>query len=161
MFSIITILNMLAVAYAEFREGIFTAFTMLVNVMLAGLIAFNFWEPLAELTDASLKESFLDGFQDLFFMIFLFCLSLGLLRAITNNLANRQIFFPAVPQQFGAAGVGLLTGYLVSGFLLCALQTLPWHQNFMEFEPRHRDEGNMRRFFPPDRPPLPPMHYAA
>ena len=155
-----TILIMLIVAYAEFREGIFTAFTMLVNVMLAGLIAFNFWEPLADLLDSSLRDSFLDGYQDLFLLIALFCVSLGLLRAATNNLANKQIAFPAVLQQFGAAGIGLLIGYLVTGFLLCALQTLPWHRNFMDFEPRSRNEGEMRRILPPDRVWLALMHYA-
>ena len=155
-----TILIMLIVAYAEFREGIFTAFTMLVNVILAGLIAFNFWEPLAELLDSSLRDSFLDGYQDLFLLITLFCVSPGLLRAATNNLANKQIAFPAVLQQFGAAGIGLLIGYLVTGFLLCALQTLPWHRNFMDFEPRSRNEGDMRRLLPPDRVWLALMHYA-
>jgi hypothetical protein len=155
-----TILIMLIVAYAEFREGIFTAFTMLVNVILAGLIAFNFWEPLADLLDSSLRDSFLDGYQDLFLLIALFCVSLGLLRAATNNLANKQIAFPAVLQQFGAAGIGLLIGYLVTGFLLCALQTLPWHRNFMDFEPRSRNEGDMRRLLPPDRVWLALMHYA-
>ena len=155
-----TILIMLIVAYAEFREGIFTAFTMLVNVILAGLIAFNFWEPLADLLDSSLRDSFLDGYQDLFLLIALFCVSLGLLRAATNNLANKQIAFPAVLQQFGAAGIGLLIGYLVTGFLLCALQTLPWHRNFMDFEPRSRNEGEMRRILPPDRVWLALMHYA-
>src|SRR6516225_7045838 len=155
-----TILIMLIVAYAEFREGIFTAFTMRVNVILAGLIAFNFWEPLADLLDSSLRDSFLDGYQDLFLLIALFCVSLGLLRAATNNLANKQIAFPAVLQQFGAAGIGLLIGYLVTGFLLCALQTLPWHRNFMDFEPRSRNEGDMRRLLPPDRVWLALMHYA-
>jgi hypothetical protein len=162
MLTFLTILIMLAVGYAEFREGIFTAFTMLVNVILAGLIAFNFWEPLASLTDSGLKESFLDGYQDLFFLILLFSVALGILRTATNNLANRQIAFPAVLQQFGAAGVGMLTGYLVSGFLVCALETLPWHQNFLDFEPqRNRTvEGDFRRYLPADRVWLSLMHFA-
>jgi hypothetical protein len=161
MLTFFTILIMLVVAYAEFREGIFTALTTLVNVMLAGLIAFNFWEPVADLLDSSLRDSFLDGYQDLLIMIALFCISLGLLRAATNNLANKQIAFPPMLQQFGAAGIGLLTGYLVTGFLLCALQTLPWHRNFMDFEPRDRNnEGGLRRFLPPDRVWLALMHYA-
>jgi len=160
MLTAITILIMLIVAYAQFREGLFTAFTMLVNVMLAGLIAFNFWEPLADMLDSSLKDSFIDGFQDLVVMIVLFCAALGLLRSATNNLANKQIAFPATLNQFGAAGIGLVTGYLVSGFLLCALQTLPWHRNFMEFEPRRPSEGEIRRLLPPDRVWLALMHYA-
>ena len=160
MLTFFTILIMLVVAYAQFREGIFTAFTMLVNVLLAGLIAFNFWEPICNLLDSSMRDSFIDGYQDMFVLIFLFCLSLGLLRTATNNLANKQIAFPAVLQQFGAAGVGMLTGYLVSGFLICVLQTLPWHQNFIDFEPRNREEGGMRPYLPPDRVWLALMHYA-
>src|SRR5437870_4563782 len=42
-----TLALMAGVAYAFFREGLFTAATTLVNVFLAGLLTFNFYEPLA------------------------------------------------------------------------------------------------------------------
>jgi hypothetical protein len=37
------------------------------------------------------------------------------------------------------------------GFLLCVLQTLPWHQNFMNFDYEVEVAKPFRRVMPPDR----------
>lgn len=160
MLGFITFLVMLAVAYAHFREGLFTALTTLVNVILAGLITFNFYEPLANLLDPLLARTPLAGIEDYFAMLFLFCVCLGLLRLVTNNLANRTLEFVPVFNQIGGAAVGLVTGYLACGFIVCVLQTLPWHENFMDFSPRSEKEGGLRRYFPPDRVWLSLMRHA-
>ena len=62
-------------------------------------------------------------------------------------------------QQFGGGAIGLLSGYLVSGFMICALQTLPWHQNFVDFKPRSSG-GESSRILPPDRVWLALMRHA-
>jgi hypothetical protein len=152
MLGAFTIFIMLAVAYAQFREGLFTALTMCLNVLIAGLVAFNFWEPLANLLDPLFQANFLAGYEDAIVLVFLFTLTLGLLRLITNNFANTVIDYPQLAQQGGAAVAGLLTGYLVCGFMVCVLQTLPWHKNFMGFDYRYSEgEDAFRRLFPPDR----------
>jgi hypothetical protein len=57
--------------------------------------------------------------------------------------------------------VGLLTGYLTAGFLVCVLQTLPWQRNFLGFdESVERNEPGLRRYLPPDRVWLGMMHHA-
>ena len=127
MLSALTVLIMLIVAYSFFREGLFTAIVALVNIFLAGLIAFNFWEPVTGLFDSVLDGTFLDGFQDFMVLILLFAIVLSLLRFATNNFAFSQIEFSPVLQQFGGAGVGVLTGYMLSGFLISAMETLPWY----------------------------------
>lgn len=160
MLEFATILIMLMVAYAHWREGIFTAVTTCVNVFLAGLITFNFWEPLADVFDAVLAKSILAGYEDILVMLLLFSVSLGLLRVLTNNVSSTQVEFQPLLHQFGGAVVGLITGYLVSGILLCMMQTLPWHESFMNFEPRRSDELALRSFLPPDRVWLALMHRA-
>jgi len=147
----ITVICMLVVGFVYFREGLFTAVVALINVILAGVVTFNFWEPLANSLDNAFQGSVLEGYEDWFVLLTLFCVTLAILRVITNNLAHMQIQFPAVPQQLGGAVVGVLIGYLVSGFLICAGETLPWHENFMDFEPRSPRESGMRRLLPPDR----------
>ena len=146
-----TIIIMLIVAYAYFQEQVLTAFAMFVNVCLAGVIAFNFWEPLADLLDPLLARGYFAGFEDFLVMILLFSISLGLLRTATNSLAYMQVEYPAAVGQGGGVFFGLLTGYLVSGFLVAALETLPWHENFMYFEPRAENDSGFRSYFPPDR----------
>jgi hypothetical protein len=152
MLALLTILAMLAVAYAYQREGVFTAFTMCVNVFLAGLIAFNFWEPAADWLEGVFEGTVLLGYEDALCLIGIFTLTLGLLRLATNNLAPSELMFPLPALRGGGAFFGLVTGYFAAGFLVCVWQTLPWHVNFMAFEPNYRDnESAVRRFLPPDR----------
>ncbi len=157
MLIVCTLLIMVIVAYIHAREGVFTAVTMLVNVLVAGLIAFNFWEPFANV----FGSGFLKPYADILCLVLLFCVSVVALRTITNNLNDEQIDFPPIPQAIGGAVVGLLTGYLLSGFLICALETLPWGQHFLDFEPRAPDESGLRAVMPPDRVWLAMMHRAS
>jgi hypothetical protein len=56
----------------------------------------------------------------------------------------------------------MCTGYLVSGFLVCVLQTLPWQESFMSFVPPDSTEPRqgMNRVLPPDLVWLAMMHRA-
>jgi uncharacterized membrane protein required for colicin V production len=160
MLTIATILIMLTVASAGFREGVFTELTMLVNVILAGLLAFNFFEPLSQWAEPALQGTLLDGVQDFFFLVLVFALSLGILRLITNNLAFYQIDMNPLVRQLGGGIVGLVIGYLASGFLISAMETLPLHHHFLGFQPRSVTESGFRRFMPPDRVWLALMRHA-
>jgi hypothetical protein len=148
---VFTLIIMAAVGYAYLREGLFTGFAMFFNVFFGGLIAFNFFEPLADMLEPVLKNSFLKGYEDFFCLIILFSLTTGALRTLTNALANAQITFPEMLQRGGGVVFGLATGYLTCGFLVCALQTLPWHENFMSFDPDYQESAGLRRVLPPDR----------
>jgi uncharacterized membrane protein required for colicin V production len=151
LLTILTILVTLAVGYAYMREGLFTAFCMCCNVIIAGLVAFNFWEPLAELLESTLSSTPLHGYEDVLCLLTLFCITLAGLRTVTNVLANAQISLPPALQRGGGVVFGMLTGYLATGFLLCAFQTMPWHENFMFFDPTYDSSNMLRRVLPPDR----------
>jgi uncharacterized membrane protein len=162
LLTFVSILIMFAVAYAFLREGILTACVMCINILLAGLVAFNFWEPLARLADPPLNGTFMGGYEDALCLLILFCVTLALLRVATNALSPSMVVFPPAVQRGGGFAFGLLAGYFVAGFLLCTFQTLPWHENFMFFEPgidREKDNA-LRRFLPPDRVWLSLMYQA-
>jgi hypothetical protein len=159
----LTVCIMAGVAYAFWREGLLTALTMAVNVFLAGLVAFAFWEPIADWLGPMLADTFLRGYEDAICLVVLFAVTLGLLRLITNNLANAQLEYHPMMRQIGTVAFGLLTGYLASGFLLCVLQTLPWHANFLGFDYRvEQNAGGPQapRVLPPDHAWLTLMHGA-
>jgi uncharacterized membrane protein required for colicin V production len=161
MLTFLTILIMLLLGYIYLTDGVATAFTMFCNVFLAGLIAFNFWEPLAALLEPAFSRSFFAGYEDALCLAVLFAITLGTLRLATNSLSFAAIDFHPIFQRAGGAFFGLATGYLISGFLTCLFQTLPWHQRFMGFQPDY--EGNqsaMRQVLPPDRLWLALMHRA-
>jgi hypothetical protein len=150
----ISVLIVLAVGYAFLREGVFNAFVMLCNVMIAGLVAFNFWEPIADLLDPLLSGIFLHGYEDAIVLVGLFCLTLGLLRVATNSLAPTEMQYHEILYRGGGFVLGMLTGYLTAGFLVCMMQTLPWHENFMGFDYKidsNQASAGIRRVLPPDR----------
>ena len=151
--SLLTLAIMGGVTYAFWQEGLLTALTTAVNVFLAGLVAFAFWEPLAGLLGPMFAGSFLEGYEDALSLVFLFAVALGLLRLAVNNLANAHLEYHPLLRQGGTVVFGLLTGYLASGFLLCVLQTLPMQVNFLQFDYRvEKNAGGAKtpRVLPPD-----------
>ena len=99
-----------------------------------------------------LKGTFLAGFEDGLTLFALFAAVLAGLRALTNNLANQEVDLPALVQQVGAGAVALVSGYLIAGFLVVFLQTLPWSENFLDFQYQvDPGAGKFRQFVPPDR----------
>jgi hypothetical protein len=160
MLVLFTFIIMAAVGYAQFRNGLFSSFAMLIMVVLSGLFAFELWEPIADLIEPSLQGTFLGGTEDFIVLVVLYCIALSLMRWGTNYLAPLMIDYHGYVQLAGAGVVGVLTGYLVAGFLACALQTLPLHENFLGFEMYKKEEGGMRSIFPPDMVWLALMRHA-
>jgi len=142
-------------------QGVSTALTMFCNVFLSGLIAFNFWEPLADLLDPPLSRSFFAGYEDAICLTGLFGIAFALLRLATNTLAGAVIDFHPVAQRVGGAILGLVTGYLLAGFLVCVFQSLPWHESFFGYEPNWQaKQSGLDAVLPPDRVWLAMMHRA-
>jgi hypothetical protein len=160
----LTVVPMLVVTYAFWRQGVLPAFVMMCNVLLSGLLAFNFFEPIAAELDPILAGSFLHGYEDSLCLIALFCVPLVILRWLANALIHTHIEYHAILQQGGAVLFGLLTGYLVAGFLVCVAQTLPLDEHFLQFEARIDTQSagaKIRRVLPPDRVWLALMHRAS
>jgi hypothetical protein len=153
-----TVIVIAVVAYYHWHEGLFNAACALVCVPLAGFVAFNFFEPLAGLVEQLVERSPAQGYEDFACLVLLFTIALGLLRGLTHGLNPKEIYFIPAANQIGGGIAGALTGYLVAGFLICAMETLPWHQNFLGFEPYQEKETPARRWFPPDRVWLVAMH---
>jgi hypothetical protein len=160
MITFFCIAVILVVAYAQFREGLFTAFVNLVNVIIAGIATFAFFEPLADWLEPSLASGTLSGFEDFMAMALVFAAAFVALRNITNRLNPDMIDFNG-NVQMGGGLIGAVTGYLLAGFFVAALETLPWHQNFLDFQPRDGTEtAGPRTIFPPDRVWLAMMRHA-
>jgi hypothetical protein len=161
MVTVFAVLIMVAIAYSQIREGILTAATTLVNIVLAGLVTFMFFEPLAEELGKMMAGSAFDQMEDAIAMFTVFAGVLGLLRLVTNNLANQDLEMPALPQQIGTVIIGLVAGYFLSGFLVVMVSTLPVQENFLGYEAAVQDgEPALRRYLPPDRVWLALMQHA-
>lgn len=147
-----TLIVTLIVAYAAVREGLLTALATLVNICIAGVVAFNFFEPLAEEVDGVFRGTILAGFEDALCFFVLFAPILAGLRFLTNNLANQELDLPALMQQIASGAVALVSGYLLAGILVVFLQMMPWGENFLDFQPQiEPNAGKVRQYLPPDR----------
>ncbi len=159
-----TFIIMLAGVYAFWRQGVLPAFAMTVNILLAGLIAFNFFEPIAEQLDSMLADSFLHGYEDSICLVALFSATLAFLRWASNELIHTIIHYNPILQQGGAVLFGLLAGYLVAGFLTCVAQTLPANEHFLQLDPLVKVDSSGKishRILPADRVWLALMHRAS
>jgi uncharacterized membrane protein required for colicin V production len=159
-----TFIVMGAGAYAFWRQGVLPAFAMTVNVLLAGLVAFSFFEPIAVQLDPMLSDSFLHGYEDSFSLVVLFSLTLLFLRWASNELIHTIILYNPIVQQGGSVLFGVLAGYLTAGFLTCVAQTLPANEHFLQLEPRVKVDSSGRishSILPPDRVWLALMHRAS
>jgi hypothetical protein len=153
LLELFTLAVMALVAVLQLREGLFRSFLLLVNVLFAGLLAFNFWEPLARgLGEISTG---LDAYADALVLVLLFCLFLGGMRLLTLYLAPEDPSYPPLVRRLGSILFGLMTGYLIAGVLICVMQTLPLHERFLWYDP---DEG--LALGGPDRVWLATMHRA-
>jgi hypothetical protein len=159
----LTVVVMLIATYAFWRQGVLPAFAMTVNILLAGLVAFNGFELIAEQLDPMLADSFLYGYADSFCLVALFSLVLVFLRWASNALIHTHIDYHPALQQGGAVLFGWMAGYLVSGFLVCTAQMLPANEHFLQFEARvdTAPGGKIRHILPPDRVWLALMHRAS
>lgn len=162
MMAVLTVLVMAAVAYALLREGVLTAATTLVNVLLSGLIAFMLFEPFAEELGKMLAGTFMDQMEDATALFILFAGSMGILRVATNNLANQDIDLPALHAQIATGVLGLIAGYFLAGFLLVMVSTLPLPEKFLGYEATvEAGEAGTRRYLPADRVWLGLMQHSA
>src|SRR6266446_2930219 len=76
MIYVFTLVIVLGVAAAQYRNGIFTSITMLIQVVLAGLIASCFFEPVADELDSMFQGGRFAGFEDCIALALLFAGSL-------------------------------------------------------------------------------------
>lgn len=137
------------VAWSVASEGPWGAAFTLLAVVFAGLLAMNFFEPLAELLERSISASPSWAPRwDVIALVGLFALFALLLRLMTDYVAPR--FMPVHPlvHEGGRWGFGVLTGYATMAILLTALHTAPLPREFMGFRP---ERNNLLGLAAPDR----------
>ena len=147
-----TLVVTLIVAYAAVREGVLTAIANLVNICIAGVVAFEFFEPIAESLEETMRGTMFAGLEDSLSLFLLFAPTLGLLRFLTINLAPQEVELQPLLQQVGAGAIALVSGYLLAGILVVFLQMLPLGEHFLDFQYQAEANGSkVRTFVPPDR----------
>lgn len=123
-------------------EGIVSAAQIFMITLLSGLIAMNFFEPLAA------QLTFLpESYRDFVALIGLFGILVFGMRAAAEQMAPNYIqVIPAI-DSFGKWAFGAATGYLTMAILLTSIHTAPLPREFWGFKPERNNFLNMA----PDR----------
>jgi hypothetical protein len=134
IFGLILLLIVAGVTWCVAGEGPWGAVLTFLSVLFAGLLAMNFFEPVANLLD-SMIGSAVEDYSDLVALLGLFALFTFLLRLASDNISPTEIEVDGRLHQVTRWLFGLMTGYLTMAILLTSLHTAPLPRNFLGFKP--------------------------
>lgn len=119
------------------NEGPWTAVLAFFSVVFGGLIAMNFFEPLAEFLGN--QGPALKYRADFLALMGLFSLFTFLLRLGLDNVAPTNIELPDIAYQAGRWLFAFATGYVTMAIVLTAMHTAPLPRNFLGFKPERKN----------------------
>lgn len=145
---ILLLIILAAVTWAVASEGIWGAALTSLIVIFSGLLAMNFFEPVAAGLEGMGSSLWWKSQCDIYALIGLFGLFVFGLRAATDHISPRFIMTDRLVYELGRWFGGLLAGYVTMAFLLTAMHTGPFPRSFWGFTPERR---NLMNIVAPDR----------
>jgi len=112
-----------------FRDGLWSNAVRLLNVVFAGLLAMNFYEPLANwMMNYSADIHTYVPFFDFLALWTCFILFVVVFRAITDAVSRVRVRFLQIFDLWGGVVLSLCIGWVMVGFTLVSLHTAPLGQ---------------------------------
>jgi hypothetical protein len=145
MIDVILILVVAGVAWCVASEGPWGAASTLIAVIVAGLLAMNFFEPLASKFPSSIEWR---TRADIISLLGLFAVFTMALRMACEYVMPTQIEVHPLAYNAMRWGLAAATGYVTMAILLTALHTAPLPREFMGFRP---ERANLLDAMAPDR----------
>ncbi len=145
MIDLILVAIIALVAWLVASEGAHGAGVTLVATLLSGLLATNFFEPLAAFLAGTMPAY--DHYMDLVAFLGLFAICVTILRVLAEQLLPTQLELYGTlyePLRWGSA-VG--TGYIVMALVAVSLHLAPLGRDFLGFTPERKNLFGMS----PDR----------
>ena len=121
-----------------YREGMWGNAIVLVNVIIAGLLAVNFWEPVSRMFEGYLPS--LTFMHDMLALWGVFSLSLLVFSTVTRKLSKFKVRFKQIIDQIGSVAFAVLVGWVMVCFTTMTLHTAPLGKHFLfgGFQPEKR-----------------------
>jgi len=132
MLTLLLLVLFLVVAGAMWLQGLWNSVVTLVNLILAIMVAFNYFEPLADTLEA--QDPSYTYLLDFLLLWGLFALSFGLLRMMTDILSRRKVAFDFWTETIGRSVVAVWIAWLFVGFVCATLHTAPLSAHFLGFQ---------------------------
>ena len=132
MIEVLMLIILAAVTYTVAGEGAWGAAITCLSVILAGLFAMNFYEPICNSLMGN--DYWWQTRLDLVVLVGLFAAAVGGIRAGADYLSPTYIGVHRMLHEGARWGCGLLTGYVTMAFLLTALHTAALDREFIGFK---------------------------
>lgn len=126
LFDFILLAAILGFTYVMTSEGLWGAALMFFNVLFGAIIAFNFYEPFAQIIVDNV--SFIAHLADMISLMLLFSASVMVLRVATEYLAPAMIRFPMPVYHLGRLVFAFGISVIVFSIILLGLHAAPVHQ---------------------------------
>ncbi len=137
--NILVLVLVLGVAYAWMVRGVFSSMLQMLCTLIAGVLAFAFWEKLAlMLIDASPERGFFSFLESVAWGVALvvpFVVSLLVLRFIVDKLIPNNIKNATFVDYAGGAICGLATGVICAGVLVIGVEHMRVSTDFLGYQP--------------------------
>jgi hypothetical protein len=156
MLSIILVLLFVGVFASVMTQGLWSNTITLINVILAALIATNYFEPVAGYFDSS--EPSLTYVWDFVTIWLLFGLAMVALRAATDYLSPVKVRFFVPVEKAGGIIMALWISWIVVCFTTATFHTAPLARNFLGGAFQKTPDAKMFFGLQPDRVWLGWMH---
>jgi uncharacterized membrane protein required for colicin V production len=112
-----------------YAEGIWTNLLRLVNIVTAGLLATNYYEPVARLLENQTPSG--TYFWDFLSLWLVFIVALLLLRTATESVSRVKVKFLGIADRIGGGVTSLLAGWAMLCFIMMTLHTAPLAEKFL------------------------------
>lgn len=132
MLSLVLIFIFLIVAAAVWFQGLWSSVVTLINLLMAMMLAFNFFEPIADMIDG--KDRSYTYLVDYLLLWGLFVLSYGIMRLFTDMLSRKRVAFDFWTETVGRSIMALWIAWLFVGFVCATLHTAPLNAHPMGFQ---------------------------
>ncbi len=119
--------------YLVAQDGPWNAILTFFAVIFGGLLAMNFFEPLAALISKQIPS--MEPRADIICLLGLFALFVFLIRLGLEHLSPSNPELPDIAYKIGQWGFGLATGYVTMAIILTSLHTAPLPRKFLGFTP--------------------------
>jgi hypothetical protein len=120
-------------AYQYFKGTFVKAFAAFITAILAGAVAFAYFELLADVSigrGSNSRFPALVPWAQPLSLALLFIISFAILQTIVAQLAKKKVDLGKLPEQIGRVVCGILLGLMLSGLLLSALAMAPLPNNY-------------------------------
>ncbi len=128
--SVISLLMVILVAAFWVYQGLFSALIMLFETIIACMLAFGFYEAVNSIwSDSGAMRDIGPSLA----MMLIFLVSLIVMRIISDRLVTDAVNFPLQIDRAGAGVCGFLTGMIIAGTALVAVQMFPFESSVLGF----------------------------